>query len=72
MKMLKHLYSLRKRYRQAGNEVSRVIVPEDDFKHLEKESNLPHYDGSLLMDGTPIVSGDVDEPTVKTEGFIQF
>lgn len=69
--LLEKLHLLREVKRMDGHEVSRIVLPPEEHKRLRTEYSLPVYKDRLLMDGTPVVSGDVDEVAVKTEGFVQ-
>ena len=72
MKMLEELHSIRAKHEREGYEVSRIVLPQEDFSHLQQNSNLPYYDGSLLMDGTMVSAGNVDDVKVETEGLMSF
>ena len=67
MKLLEEIYAIRERHRLNGHEVTRLVLSPEEHKRLRVESNLPEYKGKLLMDGTPVVSGDVDGVTVETK-----
>jgi len=70
MKLLEELYAIREKHRLDGHEVSHIVLPAKEYERLQSDSNLPEYKGKLLIDGTPVVSGDVNDVTVKTEDFV--